>query len=60
MAKQFLPVLLETNLFSRIIAGQIKQLALEVRTGRGLSSLAAKVEGRPLNALLLQLTPSSQ
>ena len=60
MAKQFLPVLLETNLFSRIIAGQIKQLALEVRTGRGLSSLTAKVEGRPLNALLLQLTPSSQ
>ena len=60
MAKQFLPVLLETNLFSRIIAGQIKQLALEVRTGRGLSSLTVKVEGRPLNALLLQLTPSSQ
>ena len=53
-------MLLETNLFSRIIAGQIKQLALEVRTGRGLSSLTVKVEGRPLNALLLQLTPSSQ
>ena len=60
MAKQFLPVLLDTHLFSRIIAGQIKQLALEVRTGRGLSSLTVKVEGRPLNALLLQLTPSSQ
>ena len=35
MAKQFLPVVLETDWFSIINAGQVKQTALHVQTARG-------------------------
>ena len=60
MTKYFLPVVLETNSFSPIIAEQFKQSALQVRTAGSLSFPTAKVEGRPPKDLSLQLKPPSK
>ena len=60
MAKYIFPVVLQTNWFSHISAGQAKQSALQVQTAGGLSFPTTKVEGRPPNTLSLQLTPPSK
>ena len=54
-----MPVMLGTNWFSRISVVGVKQSAMLVQTARGVSSPTVSVEGRPSNAVSLQLKPRS-